>query len=216
MSSESKNLACTNFNEKYKVLNDSKKNNFSRLCNKLLNENFIYFTENNPSDKNDYYAILELKDVIEDYFKLIDFELINVDTYKIFYLKTLADRNRIRLKKFETVILLILRLLYHKGRLNVNLSSDMKTTVLELTQEINKTGIFKNNFNKTDFINALKQLKRYKLIYFNFTDLNDDNVILIYPTILYVVTIEDINLLNEKINKYKALKGDEEDEISED
>ena len=216
MSSESKNLACTNFNEKYKVLNDSKKNNFSRLCNKLLNENFIYFTENNPSDKNDYYAILELKDVIEDYFKLIDFELINVDTYKIFYLKTLADRNRIRLKKFETVIFLILRLLYHKGRLNVNLSSDMKTTVLELTQEINKTGIFKNNFNKTDFINALKQLKRYKLIYFNFTDLNDDNVILIYPTILYVVTIEDINLLNEKINKYKALKGDEEDEISED
>ena len=104
---------------------------------------------------------------------------------------------------------MILRLLYHKGRLNVNLSSDMKTTVLELTQEINKTGIFKNNFNKTDFINALKQLKRYKLIYFNFTDLNDDNVILIYPTILYVVTIEDINLLNEKINKYKALKGDD-------
>lgn len=216
MSSELKNIAIEEFTKKYLSLNDTKKNNFSRLCNKLLNENFIYFSNNDLNDKNDYYAILELKDLISNYFKLLDFELINVDTYKIFYLKTTADRNRIRLKKLETVILLVLRLLYHKGRLNINLSSDMKTTLGELTQEINKTGIFKNNLTKTEFLSALKTLRRYKLIYFSFNELNEDNVILIYPTILYVVTIDDIDLLNEKIKKYQVLSEESEDETQED
>ncbi len=216
MAGSIKNIACEEFNKEYLALSDTKKDNFSRLINKLLNENFIYSPDGDSKDRTDYYDILSMKSIIENYFKMIDFDLIHVDTYKIFYIRTNADRNRIRLKKLDTVILLILRLLYHKINLSVNLSKDIRTTLGELIQEINKTGIFKVNLNKTELITSLKTLKRYKLINFNFNDLNEDNVIFIYPTILYVVTIDDIDLLNEKIKKYSILKEDEENEISED
>lgn len=216
MAGSIKNIACEEFNKEYLALSDTKKDNFSRLINKLLNENFIYSPDGDSKDRTDYYDILSMKSIIENYFKMIDFDLIHVDTYKIFYIRTNADRNRIRLKKLDTVILLILRLLYHKINLSINLSKDIRTTLGELIQEINKTGIFKVNLNKTELITSLKTLKRYKLINFNFNDLNEDNVIFIYPTILYVVTIDDIDLLNEKIKKYSILKEDEENEISED
>lgn len=211
MSNASKNLACEEFYKEYLTLSDTKKENFSRLCNKLLNENFIYFSQTDQRDRNDYYEILTLKHVIENYFTMLDYDLTHIDTYKIFFLKTTADRYRLKLKKLETVILLVLRLLYHKGSLNVSSSSDIQTTVGELNQEINKTGIFPNILTKTDFLNALKTLKRHKLINYNFTELNEDNVILIYPTILYVVKIENIDAINNKIQSYKNVKDEEEE-----
>lgn len=218
MANAQMNAICEKFMEEYLELSDARKSTFSRLCNKLLNENFIYYSNVDQKDKNDYYEILSLKSIIENYFAMLDFDLINVDTYKIFYLKTTENRNRIRLKKLDTVMLLIFRLLYHKGSQNVNLSADISATLGELIQEINKTGIFKERLTKTDLLNSLKTLRRYKLIYFDFNDWNDDDIIFIYPTILYIVKIDDINLLNEKIKEYRNNDNTEEneDEISED
>ncbi len=213
MANASKNLACEEFAREYKNLSDTKKDNFSRLCNKLLNENFIYFSRSDTRDRNDYYDILTMKSLIENYFTMLDYDLVHIDTYKIFFLKTTADRYRLKLKKMETVLLLVFRLLYHKGSLNVNSSTDISTTFSELSQEVNKTGIFNNLLTKTDYLNALKILRKHKLINFTFNDLQDDNIILIYPTILYVVKIDNIDAINSKIKSYKnSLTEDENDE----
>jgi hypothetical protein len=209
-----KNIVCEEYYKDYIALTDTKKKTFSRLCNKLLSDNFIYASK--PDDKNDYYEILGMKSVIEKFFFMMDYDLIHVDTYKLFYIQTNADRNRIRLKKIETVILLILRLLYQKGSLDINSSSDITTTLGKLMTEINQTGIFKNQLSNTEYLNTLRLMKRYKIIGFDFNDLKEDNVIYIYPTILYVVKIENINMLNEKIKTYVASRGDEEDDIEED
>lgn len=208
-----KNIAIREFSEEYQKLNESKKNNFARLCNKLLNENFIYGQK--PDEKEDYYAILNFKKIMQDYFSIMDYELVLDDVYWIFYLKTTADRNRIRLKKLETIISLLLRLLYYQGNRNVNSSSNITTTVNNLLGEINKTGIYKTGISNSDFFFAIKNLKRYKLINFNFTELKDDSLIEIYPTILHVITIDDINMLKDKIDSYNY-KGDGLDEINED
>lgn len=213
MANASKNLACEEFAREYKNLSDTKKDNFSRLCNKLLNENFIYFSRSDTRDRNDYYDILTMKSLIENYFTMLDYDLVHIDTYKIFFLKTTADRYRLKLKKMETVLLLVFRLLYHKGSLNVNSSTDISTTFSELSQEVNKTGIFNNLLTKTDYLNALKTLRKHKLINFTFNDLQDDNIILIYPTILYVVKIDNIDAINSKIKSYKnSIAEDENDE----
>lgn len=97
-----KNFTCEEFTKRYIELTDTKKNNFSRLCNKLLSENFIYAYR--QDDKNDYYELLSLKPLIEKYFFIMNYDLIHVDTYKLFYIQTNADRNRIRLKKLDTVM----------------------------------------------------------------------------------------------------------------
>ncbi len=214
MATIQRNLACEEYAKGYIGLTDTRKNTFSRLCNKLLNENFIY--ANRQEDKNDYYEILSMKSLIENYFSMMDFDLIHVDSYKLFYIQTNAGRNRIRLKKLDTVIVLVFRLLYHKGSLDINSNADIFTTLGKMITEINQTGIFKSQPSATDYMESLKLLKRYKLIDFSFKDYKEDNVIIIYPTILYVAKVDDINMLNDKLKTYVAVKGDDEDEVEED
>ena len=214
MATIQRNLACEEYAKGYIELTDTRKNTFSRLCNKLLNANFIYAYR--QEDRNDYYEILSMKKLIENYFSMIDFDLVHVDSYKLFYIQTNADRNRIRLKKLDTVIVLVFRLLYHKGSLDINSSSDISTTFGKMITEINQTGIFKSQPSMTDYMESLRLLKRYKLIDYNFKDFKEDNVIVIYPTILYVAKVDSINMLNDKLKTYIAVKGDEEDEVEED
>ena len=214
MATIQRNLACEEYAKGYIELTDTRKNTFSRLCNKLLNDNFIYAYK--PDDRNDYYEILSMKSLIENYSSMIDFDLIHVDTYKLFYIQTNADRNRMKLKKLETVIVLVLRLLYHKGSLNVNSSSDIQTTLGKMIIEINQTGIFKTQISMTDYLEALRLLKRFKLIDFTFKDFKEDNVIIIYPTILYVAKVDTIDMLNDKLKTYVNAKGDDLDEAEED
>ena len=47
-------------------------------------------------------------------------------------------------------------------------------------------------------------------------DFKEDNVIVIYPTVLYVAKVDSINMLNDKLKTYIAVKGDDEDEVEED
>lgn len=214
MATMQRNLACEEYAKGYIELTDTRKNTFSRLCNKLLNDNFIYAYR--QEDRNDYYEILSMKKLIENYFSMMDFDLIHVDSYKLFYIQTNADRNRIRLKKLDTIIVLVFRLLYHKGSLDINSSSDISTTLGKMITEINQTGIFKSQPSMTDYMDSLRLLKRYKLIDYNFKDFKEDNVIVIYPTILYVAKVDSINMLNDKLKTYIAVKGDDEDEVEED
>ena len=214
MATIQRNLACEEYAKGYIELTDTRKNTFSRLCNKLLNDNFIYAYK--QDDRNDYYEILSMKSLIENYFSMMDFDLIHIDTYKLFYIQTNADRNRMKLKKLETVIVLVLRLLYHKGSLNVNSSSDIQTTLGKMIIEINQTGIFKTQISMTDYLDALRLLKRFKLIDFLFKDFKEDNVITIYPTILYVAKVDTIDMLNDKLKTYVNAKGDDLDEAEED
>lgn len=214
MATIQRNLACEEYAKGYIELTDTRKNTFSRLCNKLLNDNFVYAYR--QEDRNDYYEILSMKKLIENYFSMMDFDLVHVDSYKLFYIQTNADRNRIRLKKLDTVIVLVFRLLYHKGSLDINSSSDISTTLGKMITEINQTGIFKSQPSMTDYMESLRLLKRYKLIDYNFKDFKEDNIIVIYPTVLYVAKVDSINMLNDKLKTYIAVKGDDEDEAEED
>ena len=148
----------------------------------------------------------------------MDYDLVHDDNYKIFFIKTNADRNRLKLKKLDTVILLILRYLYYKVSLNITSSSNITTTISDLNNELNKTGIFKSPITMTEYKNSFSMLKRFKVIDFQFTDFKEDNIIMIYPTILYIVRSEDITVLQHKISSYLTNKSEEEEiyEVSED
>ncbi len=208
-----KEIALETFYEKYKELGESKRNIFSRISNKLLSDNFIYGQILN--DKDDYYKALELYDILSAYFNIIGFDIINDDNYKIIYLYTTEDKNRVHFKKLETIILLILRLMYKRANLEISSETNINISISSFIEEINKTGIYRTDYSNTNLQNALKTLKRYKLIDVNFADFNENSAIKIYPTILYVVKTDDINMLLDRINSYIDLVGDE-DEVSED
>lgn len=217
MANIDKITAAENFYNGYKELSDLKKKTFSALCNKLLKDNFIY--GGIESDKNDYYTIINYRELIQNYFSMIDYNLLHDDNNKVFFIETTEDRNRIRLRKVDTVLLLVLRLLYYNGQRQVSLATDsanVRVTTTELVENINNTNIFSNDAYKTELMNSLKLLRRYKIISFEFKQFNDNSVIVIYPTILQVVKSDNINILNDRLNSYLSEKGDVLDEINED
>ena len=214
MSFTSKNTTAKSFNDQYNELTETDKYAFSRLCNKLLNENFIYGQL--QADKTDYYAILKFRDLIENYFDLIDYQLSHDDTRKIFFLESTADRNRIKLKKIESVLLVLLRRAYYvKSKENINTNVNISITIDELIDSLVQTNIYKDKLAKTQIIDALKVLKRFKLINFDGKNYEINNVIEIFPMVSLVVKINDIDQLNNKLKTYKS-KEDDEDETDED
>lgn len=214
MSFTSKNTTAKSFNDQYSELTETDKYAFSRLCNKLLNENFIYGQL--QADKIDYYAILKFRDLIENYFDLIDYQLSHYDTRKIFFLESTADRNRIKLKKIESVLLVLLRRAYYvKSKETVDSNVNISITIDELIDSLVQTNIYKDKLAKTQIIDALKVLKRFKLINFDGKNYEINNVIEIFPMVSLVVKINDIDQLNIKLKTYKS-KEDDEDETDED
>lgn len=211
-----RNTALDEFYNQYNVLSDTKKDRFAKLCDKLLDDNFIYGQLSN--DKDDYYAILESRDVIEAYFSLIDFQLNHDDINKIFFLKSSADRNRVRLKKMETVLLILLRRFYYiKNKESVDSNTNISIAFDELIDSLNQSGIFKDKDRivKTQLLESMKTLKRFKIINFDVNNFEINNVVEIFPTIVFVVQPNDIESLNGKLKAYIG-KGDLDDEIDED
>lgn len=208
MAEITKTAACERFAAIYTTLNETKKNALARLINKLLTENFIYGQI--QDDRNDYYAILENREAIRDFLLMAGFELIHKDTQKIFYLYSETERNRIKLKKLETVLLLILRLEYYKKSKAIDANTNVSVDSYDVISELQNTGIIKGNLVKTELIEALKTLKRNKLINFDVNQGEISNIIEIYPTVALIVTTDDIAALNARIESFTQKENDDE------
>lgn len=213
MSRQQKEKAADDFALRYRDLNNTNKEKFARLANKLLNENFIY--KQKDSDRNDYYDILQYRDLFENYFAIIDYDLVHNDEYGIFFLKTTADRNRVQLKKLESVLMIILRMMYYQASKEADSSSNIFVSVDDVLNQINKTGIYSEEKNKTEIMNAFRTLKKYKIIDGSFAVLNKEDNIEIYPTILVAVNMDNIDTMNQRLKAYRLSRGDE-DETDED
>ena len=201
------------FLEEYRTFNDTKKASFSKIINRLLNESFLI--RDKEEDKDDYYKALDLIDTINDYLLVMDYEVIYDKNINIIYLKSLENKNRIHLMKFETIILLILRVLYFKETKKASLTNLISVSFDELKQEVKKTNIYKEEKTTNEYLEALKKLRKLKIINFKVgNDFDGESRIFVYPSILYIVKVEDVENLNELIKKYQGENKDEE--INED
>jgi len=211
---ESKKNAFNDFCRTYQVLSEREKEFFSKVSNRLLSKTFIQ-----KAKKEDllYYSFcVEHYEVIRAYFAITDY---NVDFYTqdmLFQLKNENDRNRFRLKKIDTVILLLLRQIYTEKSKEASISSEIYATVNELHEALRTKNLVNDRVKKTDLQNSLRTLKKYSIIEYNVSKVfDDDSTIRIYPSIVYVVNINDINTLKKRLEKYVDRK-DNDEEINED
>ena len=185
------------------------KDKFKSAANKLLGECFLL--KKHKDTASDYNYILNNKDAFIEYFDILGYELIIDEQNGVIGLNNPSGTGRIHLKKIESILLLILRLLYIEKRKQLSQIDD----VIIIADEIyDKYSMLKMNakLDKTAMRNTLGMFQRYHLIGKLDSDMsNPDTRIMIYPSILFAVMVSSLDELyqsaKDKLDKY-SIGGD--------
>ena len=210
-----KNQASKQFYEVYADLKEGEKNNFSRIVNKLFQVNFL--TRRKPGDTNDYRFILAYKELFEAFFQLSDFIMHIKREDDVVYIKNENLFNHMRLRKTESLLILILRVLYQRKKDVITLDEDVEVFLHEIHEELTRIGYLDHKrITKDKLKPALTFLRAYNIIDYIDRGLHDDARIKIYPTILYITNLEGIKEVINRIDDYTEGGVDQHEEIDED
>lgn len=191
-------------------LSQGDKENFKRICNKLLSICFI--CKKKEDSKSDYYFLLKYKPLFKQYLEVLGYKLIVNEEYGVIQLVNQQNYNRINLKLFESIILLILRILYDEKKRELSLDSDIIIDVGEIQDKFMALKIRDKLIDKTTLGNALRVFRRFQLLEPLDKDLTRaDSRVLLYDSVLMAVKVDDIKAAYEKIEIYRKGDGTDED-----
>jgi hypothetical protein len=204
------------------ILGDVSKEKFRQTMNRLLNECFIL--KKNSSTASDYRFIVANQSLFEGVLDLLGYELIVREDQGVITIYNPAGTGRIRFSRLESILLLILRLLYIEKMREV---SQAQEAIVLLEEILEKYGMLKlGRLRKDLLLNALRGFKRLNLIAnLDRMDTGDPGIrIQIYPSILFAVTSvsleEAYQLAQEKLAQYaggeESLDADDESEKETD
>lgn len=189
------------------------KDKFRLYASRLLNECFIL--KNCEETKNCYYFILRERETFSAYFDFLGYDININEEYGIICLNNSYGTGRLRLKMHESIILLILRIIYIEEQKKL---TDSVTIQVEEVYD-RYYSLRQKQMSKTDMRSVMSLLKRYHIIRNLDTDIgNPDTRIQIYPSVILSIDSAELNKIYEstqnKLNTY--VKGGETDVSEED
>ena len=174
---------------------------FRDTANKLLSTNFL--SKDKRDNKENYYFLMSYKEVFDEFFQILGYEItLDMPTGSVM-LSGASSSNTLKLKRDESIILLILRLLYHEKMKDTSLNENIVCSVSDIHIKYDYLEI-KRKLNKTDLVQALRLFRRYNLIEATGDLTSSATKIVILPTILMAVKSEDITEVYNTIIKLSA------------
>lgn len=202
-------IALDEFNEKYRELNETNKKTFSRVVNKLIKETFI--VKEKEADKGDYLYVLDNKALFISYFEISDYELILDRFNDLCYIKTMENRNRVRLNKFTTCLVLIFRQFYYTKRKEITTDNQVVVQLEDIIEKVRTSKVFKDDKKINAYKETLPLLRNYKLIDYKASVINESLPIRILPSIQVVVPQDKLEEINARLNAMKNISDEGED-----
>ena len=190
--------------EQFDSLTSAQKQMFADTCVKLLANAFL--AKDKKDNKEMYYFILSFKNYFDEYFNIINYELVLDRDRGAIQLVTRENQNVLKLKKDETLILLIIRILYHQHLVETSINDNVIITTDEIHQKYDALEL-KKKINKTDLVSILRMYRRFNLI----EPLGDiaqcGTRIIVYPTILMAISTTNINDVLDVIGRIASKEG---------
>lgn len=197
------------------------KEKFRAAANKLLNSCFII--KKKEDTRNDYIFIIQNKELFVEYFDLLGYKIEINENQGVVALTNMNGTGRLRLKKIESIILLILRLLYIEKRKELSLTVDVIVLTDEIHQKYSMLKIeAKSNLDKTTLRDTIRLFKRYNILTNIDRDVTlSDARIKIYPSVLFAIPNDNLNsiydAINEKLNHYAmGVESNDDEDINQD
>lgn len=185
------------------------RNEFRRVCNKLMSICFI--CRKNENTKGDYYFILRNRAVFQEYLEVLGYTLEINEEYGVIQLVNRENYNHLNLKLYDSIILLILRILYDEKKRELSLT-DVVVNLGDIQEKYISLKIRDKQIDKTTMNNALRLFRRFNLIELLDRELTqEESRIIIYDSILMAVRVEDIKRTAELIDQYRKGGGTDEE-----
>ena len=201
----------------FEVMNQSvaMKEKFRIAANKLLNQCFLL--KKREDTKKEYAFVRENREMFTEYFELLGYELKINEDQGVIGLTNSFGTGRIELTKYDSILLLILRLLYIEKRKELATSSEDVTVLMEEIRE--KYAMLKIKakpmLDKGMERGMVRLFRRYNMIQNLDSDVNQaDARIVIYPSVIMAVPVENINeyfeMTQKKLEEYVVNKDSED------
>lgn len=193
--------------DSYERLTNVQKATFKDIANKLLASTFL--ARDKKDNKDNYYFVVSYKEVFDEFFAILGYEVKLDQGVGSIMLKSDQNTGFLKLRRDETIILLILRILYHERLKETSLNENVVITVLDIHEKYSFLEI-KKRINKTDLVSALRLFRRFNLIE-TIGDITMSNTkVVIMPTILYAINTEEITEVYNTVSRIVSEAGDEE------
>ena len=183
------------------------------IANYLLNNCFLMGTVDTTREK--YYYVINHEESFRQIFLPIGYTLVVHRNLRVIQLINNHGSGRVILKKYESIILLILRLLYVEKRESLSTSEDrVFATVEEIKNEYEKLNL-PRKFDRVLLEESLRNIKRYNLLKVEDRLSDMDAKIRIYPSVMLAMPDAHINKAYEETAKLleqyeNSEDGDEE------
>ncbi len=189
----------------YETMNVGQQNQFRDTANKLLANTFL--CRDKKDNKESYYFLMSFKEAFDEFFSILGYEIVLDTATGCVMLEGASASNTLKLKRDESIILLILRLLYHEKAKDTSLNENIVCSVADIHNKYDYLQI-KRKLNKTDLISAVRLLRRYNLIEVTGDITTSTCRIVILPTILMAIKSEDVNEVYQTIMHIAQEDGD--------
>ena len=191
--------------QNYENFSQAQKNQFMDIANKLLTNTFLARAKEN--NKVDYYFVLNFKEVFDEFFSILGYEVLLDAQQGVVMLSGVMANQSLKLKRDETLVLLILRILYHEKMKETSLNENIVISVEDIHTKYNYLEI-KKRINKTDLVNSLRLFRRFNII-----DCLGDVTqatcrVTIFPTILYAINTENVTEVYNSIQNIVEEAGE--------
>ena len=184
------------------------------IANYLLNNCFLI--GNVDSTREKYYYVINHEESFRQLFQPIGYTLVIHRNLRVVQLINNNGTGRLALKKYESIMLLIFRLLYVEKRESLSTSEDkVVVTVEEIKNEYEKLNL-PRKFDKVLLEDSLRNIKRYNLVQPLDKLLDMDAKIQVYASVMLAMPDTTISTAYEQTSKLLAQYVNSDEEENDD
>lgn len=183
------------------------------IANYLLNNCFLMGTVDTTREK--YYYVINHEESFRQLFLPIGYTLVIHRNLRVVQLINNHGSGRIALRKYESIILLIFRLLYVEKRESLSTNEDrIYATVEEIKNEYEKLNL-PRKFDRAFLEDSIRNIKRYNLVQIADKLVDMDAKIQIYPSVMLAMPDTDISKAYDETVKLLSQYENSEEEDEE-
>lgn len=186
---------------------------FKRVMNRLMSTGFIL--RKKEQTKSDYYFILKHLGVVERYIDVLGYQLEINEEFGVVQLVNRENYNHLQLSMYESIILLILRILYDERKRELSLT-DVVINMGDIQEKYLSMQIRSEQIGKTVLGNALRKFRRFNIVdLLDGSSMREESRVLIYDSIMMAIRVDDIRRVSGLLERYRR-KEDSHEEDDED